>query len=62
MTERDFEQLRPWLDPERRPTDAGYEPAQRLIDKGWLREDFDRFYVLTDRGKREAERLIGRSL
>lgn len=62
MSERDLEWLRPWLDPRPLPTDAGYKPPSRLVERGWLRRDFDRFYVLTERGKRDAEKLIGRPL
>jgi hypothetical protein len=62
MTETDLEQIRPWLDSEQRPTDAGYPAPYRLVNRGWLRRDFDNFYVLTNRGKNEAEALIGRPL
>lgn len=55
MTEREFEQLRPWLDG--MVTDVGYKPAGVLIRKGWLRHEFDNFYSITAAGLRACDEL-----
>lgn len=62
MTRRELEQIRPWLDSERRPTDDGSVPSVGLKRKGYVRHVIDGFYELTEKGQQEAEQLIGRPL
>jgi len=56
MTEREFAELRPWMDGD--TVSVGYHP-KRLVAKGYLRRVVDDFYVMTDKGRREMVTLTG---